>query len=264
MGAKCARYFTDAERLGGLAAKIRLASWARITSTEAAAGPDSPEIIERLTQALERVKLEFSSQPQLSDRPMAGSLAPPAAPGLTNVVTKLRAQIGSMLDLMSQRSLGLGDPRETARRVDEAAATALNVARVSTWLLDETLLRIICLDLFDGVSRTHQSGIEIYATGNEPYFEALATERTILANDARTDPRTNSFAESYLVPLGIGAMLDVPIWVRGRMVGVVCHEHIGGPRQWDRDDERYAYLMSSLISLSIERQKSPLSSDSGD
>ena len=262
MGAKCARYFTDAERLGGLAAKIRLASLARITSTEAAAGPDSPEIVERLTLALERVKLEYSSQPQLSERPIAASQAPPsAATGLTAVVTKLRAQIGSMLDLMSQRSLVLGDPRETARRVNEAAATALSVARVSTWLLDDTLLRIICLDLFDGVSRTHQSGIEISASGNEPYFEALATERTILANDARADPRTSSFAESYLVPLGIGAMLDVPIWVRGRMVGVVCHEHIGGPRQWDRDDERYAYLMSSLISLSIERQKSPLFSD---
>ncbi len=262
MGAKCARYFTDAERLGGLAAKIRLASWARITSTEAAAGPDSPDIIERLTLALERVKLEFSPQPQFSERPTAGSHAPPSiAPGLTNVVTKLRAQIASMLDLMSQRSLILDDPRETARRVDEAAATALNVARVSTWLLDDTLLRIICLDLFDGVSRTHQNGIEICASGHERYFEALATERSILANDARSDPRTSCFAESYLVPLGIGAMLDVPIWVRGRMVGVVCHEHIGGPRQWDRDDERYAYLMSSLISLSIERQKPPSPSE---
>jgi GAF domain-containing protein len=261
LGAKCARYFTDAERLGGLAAKIRLASWARITSTEAAAGPDSPDIIERLTLALERVKLEFSTQPQFSERPTAGSHPPSVAPGLTNVVTKLRAQIASMLDLMSQRSLILEDPRETARRVDEAAATALNVARVSTWLLDDTLLRIICLDLFDGVSRTHQSGVEISASGHERYFEALATERSILANDARSDPRTSCFAESYLVPLGIGAMLDVPIWVRGRMVGVVCHEHIGGPRQWDRDDERYAYLMSSLISLSIERQKPSSPSD---
>ena len=59
------------------------------------------------------------------------------------------------------------------------------------------------------------------------YFEALQSERAIRAHDARTDKRTSEFRKGYLVPLGITSMLDAPVFLRGKMVGVVCHEHTG-------------------------------------
>ena len=43
----------------------------------------------------------------------------------------------------------------------------------------------------------------------------------------RRDARTSCFSAVHLEPLGIGSMLDVPIWVQGTMAGVICHEHIG-------------------------------------
>jgi GAF domain-containing protein len=49
-------------------------------------------------------------------------------------------------------------------------------------------------------------------------------------------------------------MLDVPIWVRGTMAGVVCHEHVGPARIWNSDEESFAYLMSALLALSMERR----------
>jgi GAF domain-containing protein len=58
-----------------------------------------------------------------------------------------------------------------------------------------------------------------------------------------------------LKPLGINSMLDVPIWVNRAMVGVVCHEHRGPKRTWNRDEETFAYLMSSFIALALERKK---------
>ncbi|MGZ8218251.1 response regulator [Methylomagnum sp.] len=46
------------------------------------------------------------------------------------------------------------------------------------------------------------------------------------------DPRTAELAETYLIPLNIGAMLDTLIVRSGRTVGVLCHEHMGTPRHW--------------------------------
>jgi GAF domain-containing protein len=88
-----------------------------------------------------------------------------------------------------------------------------------------------------------------------PYFAALLDERTIAAHDANSDPRTACFSEPYLRPLGIASMLDVPIWVGGEMVGVVCCEHVGEPRTWTADEENFAYLLASFVSLAREREQ---------
>jgi GAF domain-containing protein len=49
-------------------------------------------------------------------------------------------------------------------------------------------------------------------------------------------------------------MLDVPIWVKHKMVGGVCHEHVGSLRVWNSDEESFAYLMASFVALALERE----------
>jgi GAF domain-containing protein len=47
-------------------------------------------------------------------------------------------------------------------------------------------------------------------------------------------------------------MLDVPIWVKGEMIGVLCHEHVGAPRNWTAEEEQMAYLMANVLATFIE------------
>jgi len=188
----------------------------------------------------------------VTPRAAASASAPASAPD-TALVGRLRKQIEVMVDLMSQRALLLGDVLDTARRVNEVSAVVLGVGRVSVWLRDQQGTKITCLDLYEAKPGRHSAGIELLARDHGPYFEALDSETTIMADDAVTDVRTRSFAAGYLTPLGIGAMLDVPIWAGGRMVGVTCHEHLGGSRAWNGDEERFAYWMSNFLGLAMER-----------
>ena len=55
-----------------------------------------------------------------------------------------------------------------------------------------------------------------------------------------TDPRTREFLEPYLTPHGIGAMLDVPLRQNNATIGVLCAEHVGGPRTWTVDEQNFA------------------------
>jgi GAF domain-containing protein len=256
MGDQGFRFFQEAERLGGIPAKVRLASLARITSTEARAREDDPDMLGRLHAALERIRYELDGRTSIVPEPEPSEHDP-------KLVVRLRRHIETFVDLMSQRALVIGNLVDSARRIDEAAAAALGVARVSVWLLDDARTKITCLDLFEARTSTHSTGLELFAKDYPSYFAALDTERTISAGNAVTDPRTACFAATYLKPLGIGAMLDVPIWARGRMVGVVCHEHLGGVRTWDADEERFAYLMSSFIAMAMERGRPPLASTPG-
>jgi GAF domain len=252
MGSRGQRCFDEANKLGGLVAKLRLASLTQVTSTEAATRQDTPELTAKLETALVTVRAEFgSSRPSLPAPSKSGEL------GMWKVVAKeneaLRRYLGSVADLFSQRSLFAGDVQATARRMTEAAAVTLPVERVSVWFLDEAHTKLVCADLFERTKAIHVGGTELFAKDFAPYFEALGHERTVAVEDANNDARTRCFSTSYLVPLGIGALLDVPVWAKGKMVGVICCEHVGGRRAWSRDEEIFVHTLSSLLAVTLEQ-----------
>jgi transcriptional regulator with GAF, ATPase, and Fis domain len=251
MGTRLLAYFDEADRLGGLVAKMLLASMIQITSTEAGTAEDDPERLDRASKALEKLRAKFAKPDKQTD---ATTGRVETARRDNSDVGVLRKHIATYLDLMAQRSLFLGDVETTMRRITEAASSTLGVRRVSVWFCDEGATKITCKDLFEqGAPRPHTSGVELNASDFEPYFLALRKETTIAAHDANRDPRTSCFSKVYLQPLGINSMLDVPIWADKKMVGVVCHEHVGPARKWNEDEERFAYLMSNFVALALER-----------
>jgi hypothetical protein len=163
---------------------------------------------------------------------------------------RLREQARIYSELIAQKAESLEDVNASLRRITEAATHTLEVARASVWFYDEARSKLVCADLFDGTSHTY--GTELSAEAFPSYFEALCEARSLVAHDANTDSRTACFSEPYLKPLGITSMLDVPIWVQGEMVGVVCNEHTGSPRIWTADEENFAFMMGSFVSLALQ------------
>jgi GAF domain-containing protein len=251
MGANGQRCFDEANRLGGLVAKLRLASLTQITSTEAATRKDTPELTAKLEAALVTVRAEFASTRKGPKASKSQEL------GMWTQVAKenevLRRQLASVADLLSQRSLFVGNVNATVRRMTEAAAAMLQVERVSVWFSHDGRTKMVCADLFERTKALHSAGTEQLARDFPAYFEALAQERTIAAEDAQQDPRTRCFSDRYLKPHGIGALLDVPVWARSRMVGVIRCEHVADKRAWTSDEETLVYVLSSLVALTLEQ-----------
>ncbi len=142
---------------------------------------------------------------------------------------------------------------ETAfRRITEVAAETLELRRSSIWLYNESRDVIRCADLYEADGKKHSSGLDLAARDYPAYFAALAEDRAIAANDARTDPKTCEFTDNYLKPLKITSMLDAPIRSGGKMVGVLCNEHTGPMRAWTPDEQNFAGSMADHVSLSLE------------
>lgn len=145
-----------------------------------------------------------------------------------------------------------GDPDGAIHAITETAARALSTARASVWLLSEEATEMTCVDLYEAAEQRHSSGMVLRSTDFPRYFAAMLEEETIAATEAHTDPRTSEFSASYLGPLGIGAMLDAPIRTGLRLVGVLCHEHIGPAREWGLGEKKDAAFLASLASLTLE------------
>jgi GAF domain-containing protein len=172
-----------------------------------------------------------------------------------DVEARLRRSHNMLMSLARSEALSRGALDEALRQIMEAASDVLGVERSSAWLYNADQSSIRCIELFVRSEASHESGVELEAKTFPGYFRALKEERTIPAHDAHTDPRTSEFSASYLTPLGIGAMLDAPIRVGGRMIGVLCNEHVGPARQWSADEELFAASVSDLIALAIESSR---------
>ncbi|MHA3772304.1 PAS domain S-box protein [Verrucomicrobiota bacterium sgz303538] len=158
----------------------------------------------------------------------------------------------ALLSLATTQSSKL---EERIRQVTEAAASALDVERVGVWLYTADREAIQCEDLYMRSKRAHGNGTRLAASEFPRYFEALARGAPILADNARTHPATAEFRASYLELLGITSMLDVPIWVGGRLAGVLCHEHTGSVRRWSADEQEFAASLAMTVALALEAEE---------
>lgn len=137
-------------------------------------------------------------------------------------------------------------------RITEADARALDVERVSVWLFNEDRTSIVCENMYHLSTNAHDKGLQINAADVPEYFHALGESRTIAADDALTDPRTREYAEAYLKPNAIRSMMDVPVWLRGKVAGIVCHEHVGSRRHWTMESQEFGASVADMVSLALE------------
>jgi signal transduction histidine kinase len=134
----------------------------------------------------------------------------------------------------------------------ELAADTLQVGRAGVWLLVNDGRALRCFDVFEREKRQHSEGALLQAADFPAYFQALQERTNVPAGDARTDPLTHELRSAYLEPLGIVAMLDAPIFQNGKLVGVVCHEHLHTPREWTAEERDFASSVADGVAMRIE------------
>ncbi|MEB3828145.1 PAS domain S-box protein [Phormidium sp. CCY1219] len=166
--------------------------------------------------------------------------------------TRLRKQHSALLQLAQSEWAYGGNVRETLREMTHIAAETLNVERVSVWLYDSDRAKLCCADLYQHSKQQHSQGMEIAVADYPNYFRALERERLIAADDAEGDARTRELASPYFRQFGIVSLLDVPIQLGGRTVGVICHEQVGDRRVWKLEEQNFASYLAYMTSLAME------------
>jgi PAS domain S-box-containing protein len=154
--------------------------------------------------------------------------------------------------LLQLSRLEMADLDETLRALARADAHALGVERVGIWEFEPDGAAIHSVVSYRTGPDVFDSGAVLCARDYPSYFAALAEERVIAADDAARDHRTSEFRQGYLEPLGISSRLDVPIWRRGAVVGIVCHEQVGRARTWTQEEQEFAANIADLASRALE------------
>jgi signal transduction histidine kinase/CheY-like chemotaxis protein len=136
--------------------------------------------------------------------------------------------------------------------ITTVAAKTLGVERVGIWVYAEERTAIVCEHMCVGGGTGDGRGARLEAAQFPEYFSALETSRAIVADDALQDSRTRELGSDYLLPNRISSILNVPIWVDGRVAGIICHEHTGEPRHWSIEEQDVATSIADFVSLALQ------------
>ncbi len=187
--------------------------------------------------------------------PSANESAEAATPSVMTFNEHLRRHNRALGELSRSTAWKQNGLTASLQEITAVTAQALDTARVSIWLFNEAHTELICQDLFEAVDERHSQGMRLTAIDFPHYFATLAADRSIAAHDAHTDERTAEFSECYLRPNNISSMLDAPIRALGRHIGVVCHEHIGTPREWSPEEETFAASVADFVAMAYEAEE---------
>gem|GEM_PF-1530836 len=154
-------------------------------------------------------------------------------------------------DFALSKHLAEGDVERLAADMMREAARALGVERASVWLLENDEQTLSCINLFMLSTGNDHCGLRLGRDQFLGEFEALATSRYMMTSEPLSDPRTSGYAENYIKPNGITAMLDAAIRTSGRVMGVICLEHVNRPHVWEVDEIAFACQLADQLALAL-------------
>ena len=185
--------------------------------------------------------------------PAPAPAAPPAPPTPDPISEELWRQSEALLHL-ARGQAATQALEERLWEITETAAAVLSLARASVWTFDDDeRTRLSCSDFYSAARDAHESGLAQSARDYPLYFAALHSERPIVANDAKADPRTRELVGASAP--STEARIEAPIFVAGRLAGVVRLEHEGSPRRFEHHQERFAASLADLCGLALEAQE---------
>jgi len=115
--------------------------------------------------------------------------------------------------------------QEKIKVITKAIGREIGADRCSVWLLDVDDQVIRTSSVYELQDNEYSAGISLDKSTYPAYFEGLLSGEIIFAANASTHPYTSAFTEGYLNPLGICSMLDVPVVLSGKVIGVLCNEY---------------------------------------
>jgi signal transduction histidine kinase len=162
------------------------------------------------------------------------------------VDASLQASTEALIHLNALRDEGWEEALREILRVD---SNLLGVECVSYWRF-RLPTTIVCELGYHQSIRAFDRGLELRSGEAPAYFDEIRQTPILAIDDAPHDERTRDL-RPYLASRQIGALLDTAVQVGGQPVGILCHEHVGGPRRWSEQEQHTAFAIGQVIATRV-------------
>ena len=161
-------------------------------------------------------------------------------------------------NLSKSRKIRDGRINEAIYEILESSSRAMQATRVNAWTFDKERTQIQCIGNFDARENKLVPQTALPHIAMPLYFNLFETEKIIITRDTLKETKTAELYEFYLKPHDIQSLMDVPVRIEGEMIGVICFENVGAPREWTLQEQKYGLVAAQMLSLTIESHNKQL------
>jgi PAS domain S-box-containing protein len=162
----------------------------------------------------------------------------------------------ALAEITKSSALSSGIVEESARIIVQEGCHALsaNAIRVGIWNMSEDNAVIKNITYYDIATKKHFIKDDVDLSSCPEYLSLLKSERVILINDTSMPNPLSPIMDSH--GPNICAMLDAPIRVAGKLVGVVCIEQsqcreFPAKREWTADEQNFVSSLADFMTIAI-------------
>ncbi|MFY7741730.1 MAG: PAS domain S-box protein [Flavobacterium sp.] len=135
----------------------------------------------------------------------------------------------------------------------ENVAKASGINRISFWNYYPDSIH--CRDLYELDIDKHSNHLILYKKDLPIYFDSIEKEEIIVASDVMKQKETSEFVDNYFNEHNIKSLLDYPVFIDGKLHGIICFETTNKKRYWDIEDINFTRSVSEIITLGFETIK---------
>ncbi|MDL2321952.1 response regulator [Desulfosarcina sp. OttesenSCG-928-B08] len=150
-------------------------------------------------------------------------------------------------------ALTAGILKDATEVIAREGCLALGATRVGIWRVDFEKQRLTSITSYSLRHGGHAVQEDFSIEDCMFYINLLTTERLLVINDTRHDDVLPNLRKTYGTDLC--SMLDAPIRIRGKLVGVVCIEQFHHVRHWSAEEQSFASSLADFTALAMESAK---------
>ena len=138
------------------------------------------------------------------------------------------------------------------KNILKVASTNCAIDRVSYWSCIPDGIK--CESIYYLQSDRYEKNFFLQMSDYPVYFSHLSSGMQIVASNAYNNNITFELCSDYLPKNKIMSLLDTPIFINGKIIGILCFEKTDSPIEWDNEDINFSRSIADLIAIAIESQ----------
>lgn len=128
----------------------------------------------------------------------------------------------------------------------------LGIERINFWLFNANQTILVSIGEYDSRTGEFKKNSILKRSDFPVYFDGLILNKLIHAENIYEHPLTMEFNQIYSKPNNIFSLLDIPLRVSGKLVGVICFEKTGSYKKFSLNEQSFCLSISYVLSSILE------------
>lgn len=138
------------------------------------------------------------------------------------------------------------------KNILKVASTNCSIERVGYWSYIPEGLK--CESIYYLKSDRFEKNFFLGKENYPNYFDNIETGMQIVASNVYNNSITQELCYDYIPKNNIMSLLDTPIFINGKIIGILCFERTDTSYDWDNEDINFTRSIADLIAIAIEAQ----------